>query len=199
MSESPSAKSGQDRIDLSNQFLIAMPGMSDPNFSGSVIYVCEHSERGALGLVINRPSDINVSELFTKVELSLVGAAPGVAEQIVLMGGPVQSERGFVLHESANQAYSSSLAITGGLEMTTSRDVLEAISQGAGPKRVAIMLGYSGWSPGQLEDEIAHNGWLTVEASSEVIFDVPLEERFTRALALLGIDAGFLSAQAGHA
>jgi putative transcriptional regulator len=199
MSESPSESKDKAKIDLSNQFLIAMPGMSDPNFSGSVIYVCEHSERGALGLVINRPSDINVGELFTKVELSLAGAAPATGEQIVLLGGPVQAERGFVLHESANQAYSSSLAIQGGLEMTTSRDVLEAISQGAGPKRVAIMLGYSGWSPGQLEDELAHNGWLTVEASSDVIFETPIEERFTRALALLGIDAGFLSAQAGHA
>jgi putative transcriptional regulator len=196
-SETPHAKGVKSDIDLTNQFLIAMPGMADPQFSGAVVYLCEHSERGALGLIINKPSDINVKDLFAKVELSLdsdvVGQSP------VYLGGPVQTERGFVLHDSANNAYNSSLTIPGGLEMTTSRDVLEAVANGAGPKRMAIMLGYAGWSAGQLEDELGRNGWLNVDADPAVIFDTPIGERFNKALALLGVDPSFLSAQAGHA
>ncbi len=192
---------------LTNQFLIAMPGMADDNFAGSVVYLCEHSERGALGLVINKPSDIKLGRLFEKVDLSLDRAE--LAEQPVFIGGPVQTERGFVLHEASDDdaadidadgaIYNSSMRIRGGMAMTTSKDVLEAIASGTGPKRVLVTLGYAGWSAGQLEDEIARNGWITVDARPEVIFETPVEQRYERALALLGIDPRMLSSEAGHA
>lgn len=193
MSESPP-------IDLTNQFLIAMPGVKDGNFAGTVVYLCEHTERGALGLVINRPIEIDVKQLFEKVDLTL--ERDDLLLEPVYLGGPVQTERGFVLHEQLDEEgghYNSSLKIPGGLEMTTSRDVLEAMASGAGPKKVLITLGYSGWSAGQLEEEIARNGWLTVNAERSIIFDTPVEDRYDRALSLLGIDRGFLSAEAGHA
>src|SRR5689334_1026890 len=161
-----------DGINLTNQFLIAMPGMADDTFSGTVVYLCEHSDKGALGLVINKPIDITLANLFEKVDLSLEGS--DLAEQPVYFGGPVQTERGFVLHEPQGrqgQTFSSTLQVPGGLEMTTSKDVLEAMSHGQGPRRVLITLGYSGWSAGQLEDEIGRNGWLTVAAQPEIIFD----------------------------
>jgi putative transcriptional regulator len=188
------------RIDLTNQFLIAMPGMADDTFAGAVVYLCEHSEKGALGLVINKPIDIKLRNLFEKVELSL--HRKDLAEQPVFFGGPVQTERGFVLHErdgGEESPYTSTLTIPGGLEMTTSKDVLEAMSNGAGPRRVLVTLGYSGWGAGQLEDEISRNGWLNVSATPEVIFDTPIEQRYDRALGLLGIDPRMLSQEAGHA
>jgi putative transcriptional regulator len=187
----------ESEINLTNQFLIAMPGMADPSFAGSVVFMCEHSRRGALGLVINKPTDITLKSLFEKVELQL--DRQELNDQPVMYGGPVQTERGFVLHEAAGHAYSSSLSIPGGLEMTTSRDILEAVASGAGPKKLQIMLGYSGWSAGQLEDEISRNGWLTVPADPAVIFDTPVEQRFHKALSLLGVDPSFLSQEAGHA
>ena len=189
-------------INLTNQFLIAMPGMGDGTFAGTVIYLCEHTEKGALGLVINKPIDITLKSLFEKVELSL--DRDDLAEVPVYFGGPVQTERGFVLHEpitveGQEGPYNSSLKIEGGLEMTTSKDVLEAISSGAGPKKVLVTLGYSGWGAGQLEDEMSRNGWINVGAEPGIIFDTPVEERYVRALSLLGIDAGMLSQEAGHA
>lgn len=192
--------SGSSSINLTNQFLIAMPGMADDNFAGSVVYLCEHSERGALGLVINKPIDIKLRNLFEKVELSLERA--DFAEQPVFFGGPVQTERGFVLHEKQGEGdspYTSTMSIPGGLEMTTSKDVLEAMSNGAGPRRVLVTLGCSGWSAGQLEDEIGRNGWLTVSADPAVIFDTPIEKRYERAVSLLGFDPRMLSQEAGHA
>ena len=191
----------EDSINLTNQFLIAMPGMADDNFSRTVVYLCEHSKNGALGLVINRPTDITLKSLFEKVELTL--DRDELAEQPVFFGGPVQTERGFVLHEKTGteqSPYTSTLAIAkGGLEMTTSKDVLEALANGAGPRRLMITLGYSGWSAGQLEEEIGRNGWLTVDADPKVIFDTPVEERYQRALSLLGFDPLMLSQEAGHA
>jgi putative transcriptional regulator len=190
---------GAPSIDLSNQFLIAMPGMTDGNFAGAVVYLCEHTENGALGLVINRPIDINLRNLFEKVDLSL--DREDLASRPVYFGGPVQTERGFVLHDSLDAEgghYSSTLKIPGGLEMTTSRDVLEALSNGAGPSRVFITLGYAGWGAGQLEDELGRNGWLNVNAEPAVIFDTPVEERYDRALSLLGIDRSMLTFEAGH-
>jgi putative transcriptional regulator len=193
-----------DRINLTNQFLIAMPGMADDTFAGSVVYLCEHTEKGALGLVINKPIDIKLKNLFEKVELTL--DSPELAEQPVFFGGPVQTERGFVLHEklgTSDSPYNSTLQIPGGLEMTTSKDVLEALSHGAGPKKLLVTLGYSGWAAGQLEDEIGRNGWLNVDASVDasraIIFDTPIEQRYDRALSLLGIDPRMLSQEAGHA
>jgi len=188
------------RIDFTNQFLIAMPGMADETFAGTVVYLCEHNEKGALGLVINKPIDIKLRNLFEKVELSL--DQEELAEQPVYFGGPVQTERGFVLHEklgSERGHFSSTLSIPGGLEMTTSKDVLEAMAEGAGPRKVLVTLGYSGWEAGQLEDEIGRNGWLTVDADPKVIFDTPTEQRYDRAVSLLGIDPRMLSQEAGHA
>jgi putative transcriptional regulator len=187
------------RIDLTNQFLIAMPGMADETFAGSVVYLCEHTEKGALGLVINKPIDIKLRNLFEKVELSL--DREELAEQPVYFGGPVQTERGFVLHEKLGDdvGYNSTLSIPGGLAMTTSKDVLEALADGAGPRKVLITLGYSGWQAGQLEDELGRNGWLTVDADPAVIFDTPIEQRYQRALSLLGFDPRMLSQEAGHA
>jgi putative transcriptional regulator len=194
--------SAGEQIDLTNKFLIAMPGMVDENFAGTVVYLCEHTKDGALGLVINRPFDITLRNLFEKVELSL--DREELATQPVYFGGPVQTERGFVLHERAGEEdaspYTSTLTIPGGaLAMTTSKDVLEALSNGAGPRRVLVTLGYSGWGAGQLESEIGRNGWLTVEADPVVIFETPVEQRYQRALSLLGFDPLMLSQEAGHA
>jgi len=191
------------RIDLTNQFLIAMPGMADETFAGTVVYLCEHTEKGALGLVINKPIDIKLRNLFEKVELSLDRPdRADLAEQPVYFGGPVQTERGFVLHEKLGDEgshYNSTLSIPGGLAMTTSKDVLEALAEGGGPRRVLITLGYSGWQAGQLEDELGRNGWLTVDADPAVIFETPIEKRYERALSLLGFDPRMLSQEAGHA
>ena len=189
-------------INLTNQFLIAMPGMADGTFSGAVVYLCEHTEKGALGLVINKPIDITLKSLFEKVELSL--DRDDLAEVPVYFGGPVQTERAFVLHAPLSDGaeggpYNSSLKVEGGLEMTTSKDVLEAISSGAGPKKVLVTLGYSGWGAGQLEEEMSRNGWINVGAERGIIFDTPVEKRYEKALSLLGIDARMLSQEAGHA
>jgi len=188
------------QINLTNQFLIAMPGMTDETFAGAVVYLCEHTDKGALGLVINKPIDIKLRKLFEKVELTL--DREDLAEVPVYFGGPVQTERGFVLHEreAGDGQYTSSLAIPGGaLEMTTSKDVLEALSHGGGPKKVLVTLGYSGWGAGQLEEEIKRNGWITVGAEPGVIFDTPVDQRYSKALSLLGIDPGMLMQEAGHA
>lgn len=189
-------------INLTNHFLIAMPGLSDELFGRSVVFMCEHSERGALGLVINKPGDIRLAQLFDKVELSL--GRQELAEQPVFLGGPVQTERGFVLHEAVEGAesesvYASTLSIPGGLEMTTSKDVLEAMSSGGGPRKVFVTLGYASWGQGQLESEITENSWLTVEADHSLIFDAPVDERYDRAMALLGLKSWMLSPDAGHA
>ncbi len=190
-------------INLTNQFLIAMPGVSEGAFAGSVVYLCEHTDKGALGLVINKPIDITLKNLFEKVELEL--DREDLAGAPVYFGGPVQTERGFVLHEKVEAeegdegAYSSSLHIEGGLEMTTSKDVLEALAAGTGPKRVLVTLGYSGWAAGQLEDEMSRNGWINVAAEPGIIFDTPVAERYDKALSLLGIDPAMLSSAAGHA
>ena len=190
-------------INLTNQFLIAMPGTGDGPFAGTVVYMCEHTDKGALGLVINKPIDITLKNLFEKVDLSL--DREEFAAMPVYFGGPVQTERGFVLHERVQgpadeeAVYNSSLKVEGGLEMTTSKDVLEAISSGSGPKKVLVTLGYSGWAAGQLEEEMGRNGWINVEAEPGIIFDTPVGERYDKALSLLGIDAVMLSSDAGHA
>ena len=196
----------ESSINLTHHFLIAMPGLEDASFARSVVYLCEHSSRGALGLVINKPSDIKLKNLFEKVDLPLdrddLAAAP------VFHGGPVQTERGFVLHEAVlagdeakpdETVYASTMTIPGGLEMTTSKDVLEALSTGAGPRKVLVSLGYSAWGEGQLESELAENSWLTVAADPQVIFDTPVEQRYDKALSLLGLQSWMLSPEAGHA
>ena len=187
-------------INLTHHFLIAMPGLEDEAFAKSVIYMCEHTERGALGLIINKPSDINVQGLFDKVELPL--RRTDLTLNPVFQGGPVQTERGFVLHESmmpgSESVYASTMSIPGGLEMTTSKDVLEALSTGAGPRKVFVSLGYSAWGEGQLESELLDNSWLTVEADLSVIFDTPVEQRYSSALKLLGLESWMISPVAGH-
>ena len=205
-------------INLTHHFLIAMPSLEDEAFAKSVVYVCEHSERGALGLVINKPSDLSMTGLFEKVDLSL--HRQDLMNAPVLQGGPVHTERGFVLHDAMvvdepeqeaealnavsgkdkaqESVYASTMTIPGGLEMTTSKDVLEALSIGAGPKRVLISLGYSAWSEGQLESELAENSWLTVGADTSVIFDTPVEQRYERAMKLLGLEPWMLSNDVGH-
>lgn len=189
-----------DSINFTHHFLIAMPGLQDAMFAKSVIYMCEHSERGALGLVINKPSDINLKKLFDKVELPL--NREDLRQAPVFHGGPVQTERGFVLHESVmpgnESVYASTMTIPGGLEMTTSKDVLEALSTGYGPRKVFISLGYSSWGQGQLESEISDNSWLTVAADPAVIFDTPVDQRYDKALMLLGLQSWMLSPEAGH-
>ena len=187
---------------LANQFLIAMPGMVDPNFAGSVIYLFEHTERGAMGLVVNRPTELDLGTLFDKIELKLE-IAP-LLEQSVYFGGPVQVERGFVLHEPIpSPSYSSSLIIPGGLTMTTSKDVLEALAIGNGPRKFLMTLGYAGWSAGQLEEEITLNGWMNVPLSRQqmidIIFDTPSSQRYEKAMSHLGFDPSHLSGEAGHA
>ena len=190
---------------LTNHFLIAMPGLQDQIFGRSVVYLCEHSERGALGLVINKPSDIDLKRLFEKVELPL--RREDLLHAPVFQGGPVQTERGFVLHEPifvgadkpAESVYASTMIIPGGLEMTTSKDVLEALSTGSGPRKVLVSLGYAAWGEGQLESELSDNSWLTVAASNRVIFDTPVAQRYDQALLLLGLEAWMLSPDAGHA
>ena len=201
---------------LSHHFLIAMPGLEDPTFAKSVVYVCEHSERGAMGLIINKPGDLSLKHLFEKVELPL--KREDLLQSNVLHGGPVQTERGFVLHDpmlekdsvdseisnteavaTPNSIYASTLSVPGGLAMTTSKDVLEALANGSGPQRVVVTLGYASWGEGQLESEIGENSWLTVPADPAVIFDTPIEQRYDKALSLLGLQAWMLSSEAGHA
>jgi len=231
-------------INLTHHFLIAMPSLEDEIFAKSVVYVCEHSERGAMGLVINKPGELSMKELFEKVDLPL--HRQDLINAPVLQGGPVHTERGFVVHDAlwsheveqvseavavtppatapeatqqeANKAateaaqeaaalsavsdkasvYASTMTILDGLEMTTSKDVLEALSIGAGPKRVLISLGYSAWGEGQLESELAENSWLTVGADMAVIFDTPVEQRYARAMKLLGLEPWMLSNEVGH-
>ncbi|KGD93600.1 hypothetical protein JL37_14230 [Achromobacter sp. RTa] len=195
MTETHQDESTTQAANFANQFLIAMPGMVEGSLAGSVIYVCEHTERGALGLVINRPTDLTLGTLFERIDLTLeIGP---VKDTLVFFGGPVQTDRGFVLHAPAGD-YSSSIKL-GGMALTTSRDVLQAVAEGNGPARMLVTLGYAGWGAGQLESEMAQNAWLSVGADDSIIFDVPPEDRYPAALKLLGIDPVMLAGDAGHA
>lgn len=187
-------------LQLADHFLIAMPSMLDPVFGGTVVYLCEHTSDGALGMIINRPTDMTMGVLFDRLELSLEIGTQAMARsgKPVLFGGPVQVERGFVLH-APSASYSSSLVVSSDVVLTTSRDVLEQVAAGAGPERLVITLGCAGWSAGQLEEEIARNGWLTVKADPAILFELPMEERFAAAMHLLGFDPSDLAGEAGHA
>jgi len=192
----------EDVSHLANQLLIAMPGMLDDQFAGTVVYLCEHNSQGAMGLVINRPTNIDLKDLFEKIELKL--EISPLQKLPVYLGGPVQTERGFVLHPQADDLrYSSSLTVPGGLAMTTSKDVLEAVALGQGPGQFMMTLGYAGWNAGQLEDEISRNGWLNVSTNLEqinnIIFETPFAERYQKVMGILGIDPHFLSGEVGHA
>jgi putative transcriptional regulator len=184
------------RVDLTDHFLIAMPNMADPYFSRTLTFICEHTEQGALGLVVNRPIDMTLAALFER--LNLETGARGLTEIPVYFGGPVQTDRGFVLHAPVGK-WSSTLPVFDRLGLTTSRDILEAVSRGAGPARMLMALGYSGWAAGQLEHELQQNAWLTVAAQDSIIFDVPAEERLPAAMELLGVSYATLADEAGHA
>lgn len=190
-------------LNLAQHFLIAMPGMEDELFAQSVVYVCEHGEHGALGLCINKPADLLVDELFEQIAMPL--GRPDLQGTAMLWGGPVQMERGFVLHPrvedptSRLSTYASSMTLADGLQLTTSRDILQELSGGGGPQHLLITLGYSAWDGGQLEDELQRNSWLTVPATYSVLFETPVAQRYDKALELLGIQPGMLSAAAGRA
>ena len=183
-------------VNLTHHFLIAMPSMADPNFSGTLTYICDHGDQGALGLVVNRPIELELADLFEQIGLELPDEM--LRHQAVYYGGPVQTERGFVLHRPTH-SYQSTLTVNDAVSLTTSKDVLEALSQGHGPGQFLVSLGYAGWGPGQLEQEMAQNAWLSVAAQAEVIFELTPEERLAAATQLLGVDFARLSATAGHA
>lgn len=183
-------------VDLSNQFLIAMPTLGDPNFHQAVALVCEHNEEGALGVVINRPLEVTLSELMEHMEIT--PTTGDFQRAPVYGGGPVQTERGFILHQPLG-SWESTLPIADDLGMTVSRDILAAIAAGEGPTRYLVTLGYAGWSAGQLEQELADNAWLTCPADPEIIFERPAGERWRAAASRLGVDLDLLAGDAGHA
>lgn len=188
---------------LDGQLLLAMPGMGDDRFARSVIYLCAHSDEGAMGIIINRRAQsLNFSELLVQLEVIAPDEAirlPAHAGAVpVLKGGPVEAGRGFVLHSNDFYIDNSTLPIDSGVSLTATIEILRAIAQGSGPNRAVLALGYAGWSPGQLEDEMQHNGWLTCPADDDLIFNTPLELKYDRALRKLGIDPAFLVSQSGH-
>ena len=183
-------------INLTHHFLIAMPNMADPYFSRSLTYICEHNDQGALGLVVNRPIDMTLQALFERLSLRMRDSE--FADAPVYFGGPVQTDRGFVLHAPAGD-WQATLRVGEAIGLTTSKDILEAVGRGEGPRRMLVTLGYAGWSPGQLEHELSQNAWLTVEARDGILFDTPAEERLPAAMELLGLDFARLQDEAGHA
>ena len=183
-------------INLTHHFLIAMPNMADPHFSRTLTYICEHNDQGALGLVVNRPIDMTLQALFERLSLQMRDKKS--AEAPIYFGGPVQTDRGFVLHAPTGD-WQSTLRVRDLIGLTTSKDILEAVGRGEGPERMLVTLGYAGWSPGQLEHELSQNAWLTVGATDDIIFDTPAEERLPAAMELLGVDYAKLQDEAGHA
>lgn len=185
-----------DTQNLAGHLLIAMPGMEDPNFHHSVTYICEHSEKGALGIVINKPMNMELGEILR--QLSLETASTELINQPVLRGGPVQAERGFVLHDSAER-WDATTEVGKSIFVTTSQDILTDMAAGKGPEHMLMALGYAGWDAGQLEAEIRHNAWLTVPASPEIIFHTPFHQRWKAAAESIGISMASLSPEAGNA
>lgn len=183
-------------IDLTGHFLIAMPNMADARFSRTVTYICEHNENGALGVIVNRPLEMNMADLYTQIEVPLT--LHEIADNPLYFGGPVDAGRGFVLHQPVGE-WQSTLAVHDGVGLTTSKDILEALAAGHGPDKIMVSLGYSGWDAGQLESEMAQNAWLSVAADTHVLFDLPADERLLAAMGLLGVDYANLSDETGHA
>ena len=193
----PSANNAEMFSSLRNQFLIAMPSLAGSGFSNTVTYLCEHNEQGALGIVINQPLGLCMRDLFQHLEINVEGLA---AEKPVLAGGPVQTDRGFVLHDYQEDVeWASSLQVSQDVWLTTSRDIIEAIAAGTGPKRCLVALGYAGWAPGQLDSEISANAWLTSDADTEIIFNTPFADRAQAAAAKLGFDLNLIVAEFGNA
>ncbi len=189
-----------ETVALTHHFLIAMPAMVDPNFSRTLTYVCEHNEEGALGVIVNRPTEMTLATLFERVSIPLEadGADQRFAGQPVYFGGPVQTDRGFVLHRPIGH-WQSTLHVNGDIGLTSSRDILQAMSSAGEPAETLVMLGYAGWAAGQLEWELSQNAWLTVAADPEIMFGLPPDQRLAAAMNLLGIDFAKLSDVAGHA
>lgn len=181
---------------LANHFLIAMPNLRDPNFARTVALICEHSAEGAMGIVINRVTDLTLADVFQQMEID--GRQAARRNEPVYVGGPVQGNRGFVVHEPVGH-WESTLAVNESLAVSTSRDIVEAIAGNRGPERCLLVLGYAGWSPGQLEREIAENAWLAGPVDRQIIFDTPVEARWEAAVKRLGVDLAALSSEAGHA
>ncbi len=181
---------------LTNQLLIAMPGMVDPNFSTTVTLICEHNDEGALGIVINRPLTLKMAGLFE--QLSVTDPDPDAAGSPVLSGGPVGTERGFVLH-GTDHSYENTLEVSDEIRLTLSRDIIDDMATGTGPDKALVALGYAGWDAGQLEQEMLANSWLSVPATSEIVFDTPFADRWALAAKTLGVDISLLSPDAGHA
>ncbi|MBS1159468.1 MAG: hypothetical protein H6R15_1887 [Proteobacteria bacterium] len=188
--------SAMNSVNLTNNFLIAMPALEDLYFSNALVYICEHNENGALGIIVNRPIDMSLSGLFEKIDIKL--EAEQMAKVPVYFGGPVQLDRGFVLHRPIGQ-WQSTLAVSSEIGLTSSRDVLAAVGSQGLPSEILVTLGYAGWEAGQLEDELAQNSWLTVPAKASILFDLPAEERLPAAMQNLGISFTQLSDVAGHA
>ncbi len=186
----------QQDVNLTHHFLIAMPAMVDPNFSRTLTYICEHNEQGALGIVINRPLDMTVETLFERIDIPL--EARQFAALPVMFGGPVQTDRGFVLHRPVGQ-WQATLPVKDELGLTSSRDILQSVGSAGEPEEFIVSLGYAGWAAGQLEHELAQNAWLTVAADAQILFGLPPEERLPAAMQLLGFDLANLSDVAGHA
>ena len=185
-----------ETTNLTNQFLIAMPTLADPNFHHTVTYICEHNSNGAMGLVINRPLDIQFGELLEHLDISdVIDAAKAIP---IYQGGPVQPERGFVLHEGLGN-WHTTMPVTDQIGLTASQDIIDAIAHGEGPARFLIALGYAGWGNGQLEHELAENTWLSGPADPQILFNTPDSQRWSAAAALLGVEIGLLSPDAGHA
>lgn len=190
-----------ENVNLTGHLLIAMPGMTDPFFSKSVTFICTHNQDGAMGVMINRPTDLSYETLFEKIKVEL--AQNELADNTVLYGGPVQPERGFVLHEHSGE-WDSTLSIAENTALTTSKDILESVAIGTGPRKMLLALGYAGWTAGQLEQEIAANSWLSVQAKDgetlhKILFECKAEDKLNASLALLGVNPAMLSDVAGHA
>ena len=183
-------------VNLTHHFLIAMPAMADPRFANTLAYICEHNPDGAVGIVVNKPIDMTLSSLFQQIDVPRGDAR--FESTPVFLGGPVQADRGFVLHRPLGN-WQSTLVVNDVVGLTTSKDVLEAAVRGEGPDDLLVSLGYAGWEAGQLEQELAANAWLTVEADADVIFELPVERRRSAAMQLLGIDFSRLSEDVGHA
>ncbi|MFV0513839.1 MAG: YqgE/AlgH family protein [Jhaorihella sp.] len=189
-------------MELTGKLLIAMPGMGDPRFEHSVVYLCSHGDDGAMGLIVNKPApDVSLADLLAQLEITAGPEAdpPAGTGIAVHFGGPVEGARGFVLHSSDYTSNLHSMQVSPGFSMTATLDILEDIAAGRGPERALMMLGYAGWGPGQLEGEIAMNGWLTAEAAAGLVFDLPDDAKWGAALKTLGVDPLSLSASAGHA
>ena len=183
-------------VSLANHFLIAMPKLADPNFSRTVTLICEHSAEGAMGIVINRATDLRLGDIFAQLDIDPAHAAH--SNMPIHFGGPVQNNRGFVLHEPLGK-WESTLSVTSNLGVSTSRDILSAIAQNKGPTSCLVALGYAGWAAGQLEREITENSWLSVPADRSILFETPVESRWNAAARMVGVDLSTLSSEAGHA